>query len=137
MGGQDTGLFRLAYLTLTGPVKLTPRLTGRRQRINDGSRVVHPNRKPFHYLFQHRHRPGLVQVSQRTSGQFRDPLPNEYTLRVMILGLLDGIVDPDRIGTRHARLHLKLGVVDTRLEIRVQPGQMPTPFLPMLKQVMR
>ena len=44
--------------------------------------------------------------------QFRNPLSDEDSLRVVLFGLLYGIVYADGIDARHSGLHLKLRVVN-------------------------
>ena len=51
--------------------------------------------------------------------------------------LFYGVVYPHGIGTGHTRLHLNLGVVNPRLKIGVNPCQVKSTLLPVLKQMVR
>ncbi len=135
MPAKNTRLLRLTYFALPGLVKLDVGRAGRHGCIDDWGGVVNTHLKMSHGLFKRRHRPGLMKIGQRTSRQFGHPLPHEYPLRVVFMQLLDGIVNPDRIRARHARLHLNLRVMNAWFEIRVEPGPMPAPFLLMLQQM--
>ena len=60
----------------------------------------------------------------------RQPLSNEPTLWVVVLGLLDGVVDPGGIDASGARLHLHLtpmyaGLVVEKLPRKPLPHGLP------------
>ena len=46
---------------------------------------------------------------------------DELSLSIVFQGLLDGIINADRIDSCDSRLHLKLGIVNSRFEIKKIP----------------
>ena len=82
-------------------------------------------------LHVHRHRPRHVEIGQRQTRELRHPAANEDPARILIDRLLRGIIDPQRIDPRGARLHLQLRPVDARFKVEEVTGQMQAGGPPM------
>lgn len=67
--------------------------------------------------------------------QFRNVTANENSLWVLIGHLFDRRVDPHRVDSSDARLHLNLAVMDARFIIEEQSGQIDSRFSPVQPKV--
>ena len=67
--------------------------------------------------------------------EFGNPASNEDRLRILFEGLLGRVVDPVTVDARHARLHLELAVVDTRLVVDESSSELGGDASPVEPQV--
>ena len=80
------------------------------------------------------HAPGLEQPGVRHAAHRRQPTPDKVPLRVMVLRLFDGVVNPRGVDAGGARLHLHLAPMDAGLVVQKLPRQPQAYLAPMQPQ---
>ena len=99
--------------------------------VDERRRVIAADDAAGRLLHVHRHRPRHVDIGRRQTREFRHPAADEYPPRILVDRLLRGVIDPQRIDARGARLHLQLRPVDARFKVEEVTGEMQAGGPPM------
>ena len=100
---------------------------------HDGFGQVHAQLHASMDLHHGRHQPGFKQPRVGHTPHGGQPAPHKLAVRVLVLRLFDGVVDPRGVDAGGARLHLQLAPVDARLvveKLRSQPLTHRPPMQP-------